>query len=173
MLGTTHQIGGVCSAVVLGTFLFPAPLPLVSIVYGGAMIAGASFGSLLPDIDHPKSKISKKAQTPAKLLSFAVGHRGWTHTLLVFFFISALLFWTVNQIGTATVLLNYLVFGFSIGYASHLLLDALTVSGIPVFKPFSEHSFRLAKLRTGVDDPGVQFILIVMTIGVVYLQYFN
>lgn len=173
MLGTTHQIGGVCSVIVLGTYLFPAPLPLTAIVYGGAMIAGASVGSLLPDIDHPKSKISKKAQTPAKILSAAVGHRGWTHTILVFALISVALFWMANQIRTATLLLNYLALGFSIGYASHLLLDALTVSGIPALKPFSERSFRLARFRTGVDDPGVQFLLIALTIGIVYLQYFN
>lgn len=173
MLGKTHQIGGACSVIVLGSFLFPPPLSPAMLLYGGVMVAGSTLGSLLPDIDHTQSKISQKAKITSHVVSRMMGHRGWTHTLLVFGLVTAILFFIVSQIETAQLLLYYAALGVSVGYLSHLLLDALTVSGIPAFKPFSDKMIRFARFKTGESDPGVQFLLIAGTIGVLYLQYFK
>ncbi len=45
-------------------------------------------------------------------------------------------------------LLGPLVAGVEAGYLSHLLLDALTVSGVAIFYPCSRRRLRLARLRS-------------------------
>lgn len=173
MLGTTHQIGGICGAVLVGSLIFPAPLSLTDITFAGVMVAGASIGSLMPDLDHPKSKLSRKAKVASTLISSTMGHRGWTHTLLAYFLVTFISILIVSQIETSTNLLYFGAIGLSIGYLSHLILDAFTDSGIPAFKPITEKRLRFASFKTGHADPGVQFLLIAGTIGVLYLQYFK
>ena len=82
-------------------------------------------GSVLPDIDTPKSYVGKRVKlNPAVLF----GHRTLFHsfTIVVVLFIAFLF---AKQ---ARLLLG----GLLIGYVSHLLLDALTLQGIVLFWPF-------------------------------------
>ncbi len=78
------------------------------------------FGSLLPDIDHPKSKIGSLV----KPFSFLFTHRGFFHSifpLVVFYFL----------IGFNDVLFIPV----AVGYVSHLLADMFTHQGIMVIHP--------------------------------------
>ncbi len=96
------------------------------------------FSSLLPDIDHTKSIIGKVFYPISKYLDMKFGHRTITHSLTAliptFLF---LVFLELNFLNPYFKLegLNYsLIFLF--GYLSHLILDMLTIAGIPLFYPF-------------------------------------
>ncbi|MFH1455338.1 MAG: metal-dependent hydrolase [archaeon] len=95
--------------------------------------------STLPDIDTTRSFIGRKLPFYATILNFFFGHRGILHTVYpaVFLFILA-------------GVLGYPLVGFAIlvGYAAHLILDALTLDGIKIFKPFHDLHI-MGIIRTG------------------------
>ena len=93
-------------------------------------------GALLPDIDHPQSKIGSKF----KIVGFLFEHRGFFHSLLVIPLISLLIYYFTHSY---TYILPV-----GIGYVSHLVSDAITKEGIMPFHPLS--NFRLRGfVRTG------------------------
>ena len=72
----------------------------------------------------------------------------------------------VGAIIDTSLILHYVPFyliGSMVGYFSHLVLDMLTVSGVPLFKPFTDHMFRIAKLRTGEVEGKVSAVCIILT----------
>ncbi len=68
MMGKTHMLGGIClagSVVLVGQSIHPLPdLITLAAFFGGSVV-----GSLLPDIDEPDSKISRKMPVVSTLLS--------------------------------------------------------------------------------------------------------
>ena len=99
-------------------------------------------GSLLPDIDHPKSTVGKLLLPISIYLNKKVGHRTLTHSLLV---------WVpLNLIG---LYFYKPLFFITMGAISHLVLDSWNVSGVMLFNPFSEKLFVLAgrnyRIRSG------------------------
>jgi inner membrane protein len=77
----------------------------------------AIFGSMMPDIDNPSSKLGKNI----KIVGYVFKHRGFFHSLpslILFTFIS---YRFLNVIWT---------FAFFLGYFSHLILDNMTYQGI-------------------------------------------
>ena len=78
--------------------------------------------ALLPDID----------------LKIGLKHRGITHSLLALALIA----------GAAWYVDHRLALPIAVGYSSHLILDMLTIWGIPVLWPVQKR-FRLAKFSTG------------------------
>jgi membrane-bound metal-dependent hydrolase YbcI (DUF457 family) len=130
------------------------------------LLAGiAAFGALLPDLDASESKIKhlplggiRPFALPAALLHRALGHRSLLHSLLGLGLASVLLavplaVWLGWQAGLALVL----------GYASHLLLDACTRSGIPLLFPDTRRVHLLPKglrLVTGSLAEEVLFALL-------------
>lgn len=71
------------------------------------------------------------------------------------------------------VFYNLLVMGLSIGIVSHLLLDMMTVSGIPLFFPFSTRGISIAKFKTNRHEFIVCVIILLALIGVIGFKYFN
>lgn len=109
-------------------------------------------GALAPDLDAEQSEIKRTlglagAVSGLLLTLFGVSHRGLTHygiTALLILILSGLLGW---RLGYADVGL-----AFGLGYLSHLLADALTVSGVPLWwpRPGLVHLLpRPLRLRTG------------------------
>lgn len=137
-MGHTHILAGL--AVGLAVAASTHARPLDSLILAGA--AGAA--ALLPDIDHPRSEIRRKLGIFGRIGLFWLSHRGITHTWAVWALLSApaLLFLPVH-LGLA----------FSAGYASHLIADMMTVSGLPVFWPVSGEKFYVLpfplRFRTG------------------------
>jgi inner membrane protein len=60
------------------------------------------------------------------------------------------------------------LYGFMIGYFSHLLMDMLTVGGIPLLWPLTEKKFRIAHLRTNENEALAQLLFILPTIAILY-----
>lgn len=76
------------------------------------------------------------------------------------------LFGFIGGIYDTNIILHYVpiyLIGSMVGYLSHLFLDMLTVTGVPLFKPFTDHMFRIAKLRTGEVEGKVSAVCIFLT----------
>lgn len=112
-------------------------LALLSSVYGVsrgyfspdfALALGMLAGTLLPDIDTPKSKLGRKLRPFSDMLSWVAGHRGLVHSLagMVVFTIPFLII---------SAWLPGVAKAFVMGYLLHLLLDSLTPSGIQWLYP--------------------------------------
>ncbi len=90
--------------------LFPILNDYVPFIYGMIL---ALFGSIFPDIDHPRSFISRGYWSVlSAVIRKTTGHRGWTHSLFgaglfTGIFLIILWFFKANL---------FLVFGFFLGY---------------------------------------------------------
>lgn len=98
------------------------------------LIGSSILGSLLPDIDHPKSFIGNKIPILPTILYSTVGHRTITHSLL---------FASVMGILVATFINLWLGIGLTIGILSHIILDMLTPSGVAYLYPFNKKKLKL------------------------------
>lgn len=101
------------------------------------LIGGSAIGSLLPDIDHPKSYLGNKVPIIPTLLYTTVGHRSLTHSLLF-----------AAIMGTLLGLIDIpLGIGMFIGIISHILLDMLTPQGVSYLYPFKKKRIKWFKFR--------------------------
>lgn len=94
-------------------------------------LTASVIGSLLPDIDEPKSYVGRKTKSTSSLIKFLFGHRGITHSIL-FMSILHLLLFILFKYKNINISVLYL---FTIGYFSHLLVDFITKGGIPLLYP--------------------------------------
>lgn len=113
-------------------------------------------GSLLPDIDHPKSKVGKKI----KLIGFLFEHRGFFHSLLFLALIHIIVFMFFRD--------NPFILPLVIGYTSHLFIDCFNHKGIMPLHPFSRFRIR-GFIKTGALLETILFssLVIVDILGVV------
>lgn len=116
----------------------------------------AIFGSLLPDIDHPKSWLGRKVPFLSVPISALFGHRGITHSLLA---ISFWLFVMTTQPG-------WMGLPLALGYLSHLLADSLTPAGVPLLWPVKKR-FGVSVCTTG--SPAETLVVAVVAGGAVWL----
>jgi len=111
-------------------------LPYLHISNQILFISLVMLGALLPDIDHPKSKIGSKF----KVIGFLFEHRGFFHSFFV--------------IPLAALIIYYFTHSYTyilplcIGYISHLISDAVTKEGIMPFHPLTRLRLR-GFIRTG------------------------
>lgn len=133
MQGRTHLLAGAAIGLSLSHGL--------DIVPALAMVGAAAVGALLPDIDHPRSMISRRvglAGAPVRLL---VRHRGVLHSGVA----AALV--VLAALALPQHLRTFGVAG-ALGFISHIVLDGLTVQGVPLFWP-RRGRVSLLPLRTG------------------------
>jgi len=170
MLWRTHTLAGITSL----WLLYPLPgvftlqtLPLAIIM--------ASLGSLLPDIDAVESKIMNLGAfgiTPfapvSRIVNRSFGHRGITHSPIalvpVAVFSVVLSFWIGVVPGISLLL----------GYGSHLVMDALTRSGISLL-PMSQKRLHLLPLRLRLVTGSLKedlFMLILALAALLLLLHF-
>lgn len=127
---------------------------------------GCSIGSILPDIDSPKSTISKFCRPVAILINHYLGHRGFTHAPII---PTIFLFVLKYKLVHASELSYRLLYGLAAGYFIHLLQDICTAGGVPILYPFSKKKVALFKMKTG--DPGnipASILLLVIWILIIY-----
>jgi inner membrane protein len=146
MLGRSHVLLAVAAYGALA--IRPAPAQLsnyVALVPGGSGLQNpvvalglgvvlAAAGSLAPDIDRAGSSIARVAGLPTRAMAWIVqhsfGHRGPMHSALAV----ALVFAFGEALGVGAGV-RHLGGPFAFGWASHILLDALTARGVPVLWP--------------------------------------
>jgi membrane-bound metal-dependent hydrolase YbcI (DUF457 family) len=173
MLGKTHAMGG----FVAWQLALPALMPLGP----AASLGGAAFavwGSYGPDMDHARATWARSywgGPQMARWTAKAVGgHRMGTHCLLsvaasglsVFGLLALAGVWIPEM--TLAMRIGWSA-SFSAGWASHVLLDSLTMMGTGWFYPFSRRKFRIGNLRTSESasrlNPGERLVygLLVVT----------
>lgn len=146
MTGKTHIVGGFLVGVLATQAL--------DINIGYAVVSAV--GSLLPDIDEPKSTIGRKIPGTF-LIKFLFSHRGFFHSLLATGLFYLILLMVTGQ---ALALL------FTAGYISHLLLDAITPSGVPFLYP-KKQRYSLNLIRTGgIIEYAFMFAMIILLLAV-------
>jgi membrane-bound metal-dependent hydrolase YbcI (DUF457 family) len=174
MTGKTHQLIGLTAAV--GAFFAIHPNESVSLAVIGTIITGSFFGSILPDIDQPTSNFWDSVPmgniVSRPLTRTLGGHRNFTHSILGVVLFSWLMAWFVQTVFRPGLFDQALfLWSFEIGFIAHLLADAVTVQGIPLFWPlgsnmgFPPRPFHGIRIVTGkwfeslVVVPGVFIVL--------------
>lgn len=149
MTGKTHFAMGIFSGLILYQYM---GLDLNS----AALVGAAAIGALVPDLDSPASTLGRLL--PINPFS-ALRHRGIMHSALML--ILGAVLWYYNQQPI------WLVFGM-VGYASHLLGDAITKQGIPFLFPLP---FRLRICPIPIQTGGFVdlFLFFGTWAGIVYL----
>ncbi len=135
----THAAFGFLSGLFALSFFSPSNQIL--------FICLVMFGALLPDIDHPKSKLGRNA----KIIGYLFEHRGFFHSFLVIPVIGALIYYFTDSL--------IYVIPLGVGYASHLISDAITKEGIMPLHPLTRLRFR-GFIRTGGVFEYLFFVLI-------------
>ena len=168
MNGYTHKIGGTCAGIIATCLALQQPISTDKLIISGCIIAAAGIGSLLPDIDHKNSTISKKHKITSWIMTHLFEHRGFTHAPLIQLMFIALLFALGRNLG-GIVGYSYLgiVVGLGIGILSHTFLDWLTVGGVPLLYPFTKRKFHLMRLKTAKHSKGVTIFIILITMAIV------
>jgi inner membrane protein len=138
-----------------------------------SVVAIATF-SILPDIDNPRAIIGRCVYPLALLLNRQFGHRTLTHSLL-FVFSTVILASFLVKICHGNEHLHIIIF-FSL--SSHLILDMLTLHGVPLLYPFRRNTCVMPgnpdfRLRTGnIKTEGIVFVIFILT-GIILLPLFT
>lgn len=151
----THMLAG--AAIGLCT----VELIDVDLIKQGAYILGIVLGSVLPDVDHQNSWISKRTG-PLKYIFSGLGHRGATHSLVGAFIALVVIILLSRS--------NIFSYGIFIGYLSHLFIDTLTPSGVNWFWP-KKHRCKLATIST--NSPGEYGIAVSLLVFVLWFVFKN
>lgn len=172
MTWPTHSLLGINSL-----WLF-ALLPSEYVAYDmGTLAACAVLGALLPDLDASESKIKhlkifgtnfKPFLLPAQVVHCTDQHRGLLHSLwdlgMITLASAPLLLW----VGWAPIVALVL------GYASHLLGDAATKSGIRLFYPNSTRYYLLPKkLRLTTGSLAEDALIALLGVVAIFLLLLN
>ncbi|WP_051302502.1 metal-dependent hydrolase [Salibacterium aidingense] len=140
MTATTHQLTGVlfgiCTMTLFNLFTLTADALNHVLLFYGLIV----FGSLLPDLDTPRSKLG--GRFPFFFISFPLnwlfGHRTWSHSLMFV----CLTFITGWMVGAFLDWEWYLCSALAIGVLSHVVGDYFFDGGVPLFYPFQKRKYR-------------------------------
>ena len=147
MLFHTHILAGMAFFFFLSDFFPIAKLWL---------FLGILLGSILPDIDERHSKINRWSGFVGLFIAFFAKHRGFFHSLPCFLGLTFLL----HIFGYSA-----LGWGLLLGYASHIILDGLTLQGITPFWPLSSWKAR-GPFRVGSFAEHLFFLALVIFVVV-------
>lgn len=127
----SHMTGGIILGI--GTVYLARK---VNIEPNTVLLIGSSIlGSLLPDIDHPKSFIGNKIPILPSILYSTVGHRTITHSLVF-----------ALVVGILAAMFNiWIGIGLAVGILSHIILDMLTPMGVAYLYPFNKKKIKLKR----------------------------
>ena len=155
----THKVAGICTGLIASNVFLEQGSPEI-MLYSTLLIGGSYIGSTLPDIDHPNSRIGRHF----KIVNRLCGHRGLIHsplfTLILSFF---LLFIGMYLEGYTKLIYAMFAIGLIIGYISHIFIDSLTKSGVPLFYPVSRKMYGLKLFKTSKHELLVSFLTIFIT----------
>lgn len=149
-MARTHAAFGFLKGLLVMSFLNPANQILFMIM--------VVFGSLFPDIDHPKAKIGSKV----KIVGWLFEHRGFFHSVFALFLFSLLIFFLLKQ--------KIYFWAFGTGFLSHMILDALNHKGIMPLHPLSKKRVK-GFIKTNGFTENILFVIFII-IGILTLISF-
>jgi inner membrane protein len=133
MMARSHVVVGIATWFASASSLH---LSVLDPIYLACVVGG----SLLPDIDHPRSWVGQRTRPVSTALASILGHRGITHSAFAVIGLSALLLHAGYRRGWVSALV--------IGYLSHLAADMLTPKGLRFAWPMKQ-VWALPICRTG------------------------
>ncbi|SDL95007.1 inner membrane protein [Bacillus sp. OK048] len=117
-------------------------------------LGGISLGSLLPDIDEPRSFIGRKSFGLADIVNKWYGHRGATHSLFAWSLLTILICFFNSPF----------TLGLSLGYLFHIAGDYFSRSGVPLFMPITKKRFKFfLTYKTSSTDELIIFYVAILT----------
>jgi inner membrane protein len=144
MMARSHVIVGLAAWVAAAPMLHVATLDPI---YLGLAVTG----SLLPDIDHPKSWVGRRTRPVSTAIAAAFSHRGITHSAIAVIGLTAVLL----HAGYRRTAISPLV----VGYLSHLAADMLTPRGLRLAWPLRK-TWGLPLCRTdSAIEPAVVIVM--------------
>jgi inner membrane protein len=166
MNGATHTATGALAGISLCMLVGPSFQVFNATIYTVATVFLSTTGSLIPDIDIPRSKMGQKFPGISRMFK----HRGMTHTLLfpvilgvMYYFVSAAL----DPIA-ASFLANIL-FPFMFGWVVHILADMCNKKGVPVLWPLVPKRIHIASCKTGTWNEGAFLFLVGLAVFIQFL----
>lgn len=154
MMSMTHMAFGLLFFSIVGS--------LMGAQLDGIILVSVFVGSLLPDIDHPRSVIGSVFFPISRWLHSNYGHRTITHSAQ-FVLMSCSSFIVYPFVGIVTPLALVL------GVISHLIADGMNVSGVPLQYPNTRPFYFLPKgllVKTGSTGEFAYFIVFLISAGV-------
>ncbi len=133
MMAKSHVALGLAAWIVAAPLLRLSPLDPVHLGLAAA-------GSLLPDVDHPKSWVGRRTRPFSSAVAAALGHRGVTHSAVAVLALVALLSHAGYRRGAVSAL--------AVGYLAHLAADMLTPRGLRLAWPL-RRTWGVPLCRTG------------------------
>lgn len=151
MKGVTHLSAGVITGAAISVCCNLSTSDTLIVLTGSAI------GSLIPDIDICTSKMGRLMPPASFLIQTFIGHRTLFHAPLPYIVLLSLCWLRIPSLG-----LWFAAAG--VGILTHLLLDMLNPSGVPLLWP-SAKRFSLATLQSGglVD----KILSLVLSIGAI------
>jgi inner membrane protein len=145
------------SHVVVGLLTWVAVAPALHVAALDPMYLGlAVAGSLLPDVDHPKSWVGRRCRPVSTAIASVLGHRGITHSAIAVVGLVAVLLRAGYRQGAVDAL--------AVGYLSHLAADMLTPQGLRLAWPL-RGTWGLPLCRTGSPMEGVVVLALICLVG--------
>jgi inner membrane protein len=120
MMARSHVVVGLATWIAAAPMLHIHPLDTISL---GMVIVG----SLLPDIDHPKSWVGRRTRPISTVIASTFSHRGITHSAIAVIGLTALLLHAGYRRAAVSAVI--------VGYLSHLAADMLTPQGLRLAWP--------------------------------------
>ncbi len=131
MRSPNHVVGGFVFTGILaslsGVNPFATPMAMTTMLVG----------TILPDIDHPKSVVGRTFWPLSIWINRNYGHRTITHSGIALVVLTITIWLIENLVSSSSKLT--LIFCYS--YTSHLILDMMTLQGIPLLYPFYKNAF--------------------------------
>jgi inner membrane protein len=146
------------SHVVVGLAAWFAAAPLLHMrTFDPTCLGLALGGSLLPDIDHPRSWVGRRTRPVSTAIAATLGHRGITHSAIAIVGLA----WLLSHAGYRWTGIAAL----SVGYLSHLAADMMTPQGLRLLWPI-RGTWGFPLCRTG--SPAESFIVLALGCGVAW-----
>ena len=133
MMGRTHLAIGLLAALLLLPFIGQTWYIFIPLIL---------LGSLLPDVDHEKSKINKMLPI-TRWIPKVFAHRGFFHSIFPAIIIYA---------GFYFAKLEYIGLPLAIGYTSHLASDCFTRLGCNLLHPVSTFRIQGPVMTNGIME---------------------
>ncbi|MBU2592436.1 metal-dependent hydrolase [Patescibacteria group bacterium] len=138
MTARTHDFFAFASLITVASYYPPLVLNITTLIVS---LIGNVIGALLPDIDQASNRLwdlLPGGDYLGKVLkNIFLSHRTISHSLLGIFLLSKILGWLTPKILNPSLIDVQIVnWSIIIGSVSHLIADAFTEEGLPLFFPF-------------------------------------
>lgn len=155
MTGRTHDLAAFTALLCVTAYY---PIPPLSLSTAVVTLGSNLLGGLLPDIDDATSDFWDKIPAGSffgRILHPLFGHhRMISHSLIGMLVAGFILKYFLEAIRhTLLVDMNIVWWGIMLGYLSHLIMDSLTIEGVPWFFPipirFGFPPIKFFRIKTG------------------------